>query len=81
VDRDVDRLIYSSLVKFVSAAMLFTIWPVWGVSADATVYNFELKPDVIWHDGEPLTAEDVIFTIELMRNGVATSLLTSGFLV
>ncbi len=70
VDRDVDRLIYSSLVKFDERGNAVSdLAASWGISADGTVYNFELKPDVVWHDGEPLTAEDVIFTVELMQNG------------
>lgn len=70
VDRDVDRLIYSSLITFDERGnAIADVAASWGVSADGTVYNFELKPDVKWHDGEDLTAEDVIFTVDLMRNG------------
>ena len=32
------------------------------VSDDATVYTFELR-DALWHDGTPVTAEDVRFTL------------------
>lgn len=70
VDRDVDRLIYSSLVTFDERGnAVADLATGWGVSADGTVYNFELKPDVKWHDGEPLTVDDIIFTVELMREG------------
>lgn len=31
-------------------------------SDDGTTYTFELRDDVTWHDGQPLTAEDVAFT-------------------
>lgn len=31
-------------------------------SDDGTTYTFDLRDDVQWHDGEPLTAEDVAFT-------------------
>lgn len=34
------------------------------ISPDGTTYVFELKEDVYWHDGEKLTAEDVLFSIE-----------------
>ena len=33
-----------------------------GVSADLTSITYKLRPDVLWSDGTPLTAEDVIFT-------------------
>jgi len=36
----------------------------WEVSEDGTVYTFNLREGVTWHDGEPFTADDVIFTYE-----------------
>lgn len=70
VDRDVDSLIYSSLVTFDERGnAVADLASSWGVSADGTVYNFELRPDVKWHDGQPLTVDDIIFTVDLMRNG------------
>jgi len=69
-DRDVDRLIYSRLITFDErGSAVADLASGWGVSRDGTVYNFELKPDVTWHDGEPLTADDILFTTELLRNG------------
>lgn len=34
----------------------------WTVSADGLDYTFVLAPGVRWHDGQPLTAEDVAFS-------------------
>lgn len=69
-DRDIDRLIYSRLITFDErGSAVGDLASGWGVSRDGTVYNFELKPDITWHDGEPLTADDVLFTTELLRNG------------
>jgi peptide/nickel transport system substrate-binding protein len=36
----------------------------WTVSDDGTVITLHLREGVNWHDGEPFTAEDVIFTFE-----------------
>ncbi|HEY4694307.1 MAG TPA: peptide ABC transporter substrate-binding protein, partial [Bellilinea sp.] len=70
VDRDVDRLIYSRLITFDErGGAVADLASSWGVSRDGTVYNFELKPDITWHDGEPLTTDDILFTTELLRNG------------
>ena len=33
-----------------------------GVAADLTSVTFKLLPDVIWSDGQPFTADDVVFT-------------------
>ncbi len=35
----------------------------WDVSADAKVYTFRLQENVKFHDGRPMTADDVIFSI------------------
>lgn len=34
----------------------------WDVSSDGKTYIFDLQPDAVWHDGEPFTADDVVFT-------------------
>lgn len=36
----------------------------WEVSEDGTVITFKLRPDMKWHDGEAVTAEDVKFTYD-----------------
>ena len=36
----------------------------WDISADGKVYTFKLRTDVKWHDGKPLTADDVKFTYD-----------------
>jgi len=40
----------------------------WEVSGDGLVYVFKLREDVTWHDGTPLTANDVAFTMSLLRD-------------
>lgn len=39
----------------------------WDVSEDGTEWTFTLHSDVAWHDGEPLTAEDVAFTFDYFK--------------
>ena len=34
----------------------------WSVAPDQKTWTFKLRPGVRWSDGEPLTAEDVVFT-------------------
>lgn len=43
------------------------------VSEDATVYTVELVEGVTWHDGEALTADDVVFTYEYFPANPAAS--------
>lgn len=42
-------------------------------SDDGLVYSIELTDGVTWHDGEPLTADDVVFTIEYFTSNPAAS--------
>lgn len=38
------------------------------ISADALQYTLKLRPNLKWSDGQPLTAEDVVFTMNLWNN-------------
>ncbi len=70
VDRDVDALVYSGLVVFDSRGVPHPeLAESWGISQDGMTYNFALRPGITWHDGEPFTANDILFTIEMMREG------------
>jgi peptide/nickel transport system substrate-binding protein len=63
VDRDVDRLIYSSLIKFDSRGdPKPDLAKEWAVSADGKTYTVALREDASWHDGQPVTTADVIYT-------------------
>jgi len=45
----------------------------WEVSADSKQFTFTIAEDVKWHDGTPLTPEDVRFSIEYHRDKVTNS--------
>ncbi|WP_432256908.1 ABC transporter substrate-binding protein [Limimaricola sp. AA108-03] len=36
----------------------------WEISEDGLTYTFHLHEDVVWHDGEPFSAEDVVFSAD-----------------
>lgn len=40
----------------------------WEVSEDRLTYTFHLRDSVLWHDGQPFAANDVVFTYHLMMN-------------
>jgi len=37
----------------------------WTVSPDSLTYTFKLKKGVLWHDGKPFTAADVVFSADV----------------
>ena len=69
-DRDIDRLLFSSLVRFESNGLpVGDLAESWKISTDGTVFTFNLRLDAVWHDGVPVTAQDVAFTVSLMQSG------------
>lgn len=40
----------------------------WTVSSDARTFDFHLRANVTWHDGQALTADDVVFTLATLSN-------------
>lgn len=68
-DRDVDRLLFSGLIRFDEHGLPQPdLAESWGVNEEGTIYNFTIRPNAVWHDGQPLTSDDVIFTIELLKS-------------
>jgi peptide/nickel transport system substrate-binding protein len=68
-DRDVDRLIFSSLLKFDSRGLpVGDLAANWAVSSDGTRYVINLRENAVWHDGTPLTSQDVLYTVSLMQS-------------
>src|SRR5512139_2791419 len=56
-DRDVNRLIFSSLVQFDDRGVPQPdLADSWGVSRDGKIYNFLIRSNAVWHDGEPVTS-------------------------
>jgi len=35
---------------------------------DGTVYVATLRDNIVWHDNQPLTAQDILFTIDMMKS-------------
>jgi peptide/nickel transport system substrate-binding protein len=46
----------------------------WTISKDNLTYDFNLRKDVFWSDGQPLTADDVLFTLETVydKNNISS---------
>lgn len=79
-DQDLTRLIFSSLVRFDGNGTLVPdLAASYAIDDKQTTYTFTLKPDLRWHDGEPLTADDVVFTMQSIKDPNFKSPLYSTF--
>ena len=58
------QLLYNSLVKVDADEKTFIpdLADTWEISPDATEFTFHLNPNAKWHDGQPVTADDVVYT-------------------
>ncbi len=63
-DRDLSEIIFSGLLDLTDN---------YKSSQDQRVWTVALKPELKWDDGQPLTSDDVIFTIETIQNAEARS--------
>ena len=69
VDRDICALLFSGLTRFNQRGEVEAdLAQGWDVTLDGLTYTFHLQSNLHWHDGSPLTADDVIFTIRLLQD-------------
>ncbi len=69
VDRDIVSLVYSGLMKFDSDGNLIPdIAENFEITNNGKIYDFYLRKNVFWHDGEPLTVDDIIYTISIIQD-------------
>ena len=50
----------------------------WDISPDGRTYTFHLREGIKWHDGTAFTADDILFTYELLRSGEWTSVFPAS---
>jgi peptide/nickel transport system substrate-binding protein len=68
-DKDLTHLVFRGLTRVDERGEIAPdLASQWQISPDGRVYTFTLKPDLSWHDGEPLTSNDVYFTIGLLKS-------------
>jgi len=79
-DRDISRLIFSGLLAYNENGVIQPdLAEKFEISPDGKTYTVTLKKDIVWHDGEPITVDDVIFTIHTIQNSQFRSPLRSDW--
>jgi len=77
-DKDLASLIYSGLVKeTVTGDFITDLADNFEVSEDKLEYTFNIKESAEFHDGEPVTSDDVIFTIIKAQDPIVRSIQRS----
>ena len=72
-DRDLVALVFDGLVERGPDGMLVPdLATRWTADATGTSWTFSLRPDARWQDGEPVTADDVVYTIGVLRDPAYT---------
>ena len=64
---EIASLVYNGLVKYNGDLQLVgDLAESWEISPDGLTITFKLRRGVHWHDGAPFTAQDVLFTYQVM---------------
>jgi peptide/nickel transport system substrate-binding protein len=71
--------IWSPLIAWNSdmSALVPQLATEWSANEDSTVWTFNLREGVLWHDGEAFTADDVVFSLNLALNPDAATQFSS----
>ncbi|MBN1778657.1 MAG: peptide ABC transporter substrate-binding protein [Candidatus Buchananbacteria bacterium] len=68
VDSDISHLIFSGLMRYDQNLQLVgDLADSWTVNDNQTEYTFTLKDNLRWQNGQPLTADDVVFTVHSIQ--------------
>ncbi len=58
-DGDLTKLIFSDLIDLAES---------YKINEDGRIWNIRLKDNLLWHDNQPITSDDVIFTIKAIQD-------------
>ena len=60
-------MVFDTLVWKDAKGVIPALAASWRYDPDSLSYIFELQEGVLWHDGKPFTADDVVFTIDYFK--------------
>ena len=73
VDRDLVALLFSGLVRNgPDGTVVPDLAERWSVDKTGRTWTVDLRADARWHDGQPVTAADVLYTIQTMQDPAYT---------
>lgn len=75
VDRELNNLLFDGLTQVDGRGRVVpALAETWQVSSDARTITFTLRANLTWHDGEPVTTDDVAFTYGRLQDENFTGL-------
>lgn len=74
VDQDLCALLYRGLTKKDKHGRVVPDLALAWTVTDNKIYTFRLRNDQFWHDGRPITVDDVIFTIGILQDPTVQNL-------
>lgn len=73
-DRDLVALVYSGLLRATqNGEYVSDLAERYEISEDGRVYTFHIRPNAVFHNGTPVTAGDVVFTIQKTQDAALKS--------
>jgi len=80
-DRTLVQLTFSGLMKYnENMEIIPDLIETYKTSEDGKTYIFYLKKNIFWQDKQPITADDVIFTVKTIQNPEAKSPLRANWI-
>ena len=74
IDQDMVALVYSGLMrKSPDGTLIPDLAEKYEMSKNGLVYTFTLKDKIYFQDGEPVTADDIVFTINEVKDSITKS--------
>ncbi len=79
-DSTVARLVFAGLLKHdTNNKLVGELAEGYTTDANGLTYTLKLKPNLTWHDGQPLTSADVMYTFQTIQNPDAQSPLKASW--
>jgi len=79
-DRALVGLIFSGLVKIgPDDTLVPDLAASWSVDKSGQVWTVKIRPEAVWQDGQPVTADDVAFTVAALKDPSATGGLAAAW--
>lgn len=68
IDQDLCSLLFRGLTRLdASGRVVPDLAESWVGTPDGLTYTFRLRRDQFWHDGVPITVDDILFTVQMLQ--------------